>query len=555
MKNNFSKILVAGMAFVMMLSSCVKDLDTVPLNETDFTSESAYADEASYLRGLTYINGYWVLVGQSDPGTADITAPDAGQSELLRQFINLNEMSVDSYKCVWGDSYIASLSNQTWSTADNQALITVYTRCMKGIALVNEYLLQTEDDRLDARGQNALKDKVHGFRAEARFHRAMYYWVLLDLFGNPPFAMPENIGGDLPLQKKRADLYAWLETELLELVADGSAMPAKGAVAYPRPTQGSVWALLSRLYLNAEVYTGTAEWQKAKDAAASVIGMGYTLHSKYQELFMQDNTTNGATEEMIFAIAYDKDQTESWGGTTTMMSAALNEAANMGIATELGITAGKINVENWAGYHVAPDYVARFQLSNVTWGGANGFGYDRATSDKRAFFYNIGNSEEFSLSDMATGWFCWKFSGLKSDGTVVLASEDNSKFSSADFPIFRLAEMYLTYAEAEVRLGGLDAIGYGYIKALRDRAGVATPVQNDITLDWLLDERSREMMWEGQRRIDLIRFGKFTDMNFPWAFKGGVPNGKVSLPAYRTIYPIIQSDLAANPNLVQNPGY
>ena len=88
---------------------------------------------------------------------------------------------------------------------------------------------------------------------------------------------------------------------------------------------------------------------------------------------------------------------------------------------------------------------------------------------------------------------------------------------------------------------------------LRDRAGVSMP--SEVNLEWLLDERAREFMWEGHRRVDLIRFGKFTDVNYPWTLKGGLMNGKIALPSYKTIFPIIQSDLSSNSNLVQNEGY
>jgi hypothetical protein len=436
-------------------------------------------------------------------------------------------------------------------------MTAVYTRAVKAIALVNEYLLQTEDSRLEARGQSHLIEKVHGYRAEARFHRAMFFYVLMDEFGNPPFPMPENIGGENPKQIKRADLFAWLETELLDLASENSAMPEKGEVEYPRPTKGSVWALLSRMYLNAEVYTGTAKWQEAKDASQKVIDMGYKLQGTYADLFRQDNTTNGSANEFIFAVAYDRVSVQSWGGTTTFVSASLNEDANKAIGQHFGLE--KVNFENWAGYHVPADYVARFQLSDVEWGNPdNVFGYDRERSDKRAFFTNLGCKESFDLATMATGWLCWKYCGLNADNTFAQGVEGggDNKLSSADMPLFRLAEMYLNYAEADARLNGgtvKDTKAVSYVKALRDRAGVGMP--SDLTLDWLLDERAREFMWEGHRRVDLIRYGYFTSMNYPWTFKGGVQNGKVSIPEFRTIYPIVQSDLSANSNLKQNIGY
>lgn len=543
----------AAAATVVLFASCVHQLDTLPLNDTDYTSELAYKDSDSYIRGLAYINAYYSFVSQSDPGSSDISVKDAGQSELIRQYINLNELSADSFKCVWGDSYVTDIQYDKWTSTINAATDAVYTRCLKGIALVNEFLLQTEDAKLEARGHNAVKGVVAGYRAEARFHRAMFFYLLMDLFGNPPFPMPENIGGEAPAQIKRADLYNWIEGECLDLL-DGD-MPEKGAVPYPRPTKGSVQALLARMYLNAEVYTGTPQWQKAKDAAKAVIEMGYILNPSFEDNFFQDNTETGAAEnEFIFAIDYDKDFAQSWGGTTTLASAAMDDDASSRVASLLGLSSDHVMVERWNGYHVANDYVARFELKEVDWSG-EGFGYNRETSDKRAFFINEG-TKEFDRADASTGWRCWKFSSRYSDGRVNGADVDNYKFSSCDFPVFRLPEMYLIYAEAEARLGDgtvTSSEGRGYIKALRDRAGVPTP--DNITLDFLLDERARELMWEGQRRVDLIRYGYFTAASFPWTLKGGIADGKISIPEYMTIYPILTTDMNANSKLVQNPGY
>lgn len=552
MKKIYSILILAISA--LALSSCVWDLDTHLLNETEKTADEAYATEADYLAALTYINAYYNFVSAGDPGTSDISVKDSGQSELVRQYINLNELSVDSFKCAWAaDSYVAELQNDRWTATENAATIAVYTRCLKGITLVNEFLIQTEADKLEARGHQSLAGTIAGYRAEARFHRALFFYFLMDLFGNPPFPTTANIMGDAPEQIKRADLFNWIEGECNDLLS-GSDMPAKGAVPYPRPTKGSVQALLARMYLNAEVYTGTARWQDAKNAAEAVIRMGYILHPNYQELFMQDNTESGAAaDEFIFGIEYDRDHAQSWGGTTTLCSAFVGGSANSKIGSLLGLNS-TIMPEDWDGYHVAPDYVARFELKGENWDG-DGFGYDRARSDKRAFFYNEGEPD-FIATVTKTGWRCWKWSSLKSDGTILDRNSDNFKFSSSDFPIFRLAEMYLIYAEADARMNNgktTDATALSLIQALRDRAGVEMP--DEVTLDWLLDERARELMLEGHRRTDLIRYGYFTSASFPWANKGGVKNGKVALPSYRTLYPLLTSDINANSNLVQNPGY
>jgi hypothetical protein len=535
----------------MTLNSCIGDLDTMPLNETDKTAEQVYVTLGDFEKGLAYIYGSFFLVSQSDPGSADINVGDAGASELVRQYMVLNEMSVGSLKCVWGDTYVADLQNNSWTTAPNDALIAVYTRCMMIVTRSNEFLLQS-DKKIDMEG-------IKELRAEARFLRSLGYYILLDLFGNPPFALPENIGGALPTQIGREGLFNWIESELKAIISgeDGEALPNKGSVAYPRADKGAAQAVLARMYLNAEVYTGTARWADAKTAAEAVIAMGYKLCPNYEELFMQDNTENlNARNEFIFAIAYDRDKTQSYGGTTALINASLGEDANNGIAAALGYPAGtKISRDQWNGYHVPNEYVANFDLVGVDWEATSGFGYNREKSDRRAFFYNIGGVEAYDKANVNSGWRCWKFNSRASDGT--LYSTDNySIFSSADFPMFRLAEMYLIYAEAQARLDGgttTDSKAMGYIKELRDRAGMTTP--SSINLDFILKERACELMWEGHRRTDLIRYGYFTAMSFPWPYKGGIPDGKVALPSYRTVYPLLQSDLSENSNLVQNTGY
>ena len=405
--NNILKYIALGTAAVVCFSSCLKDLDTTPLNETDFTSEKAYSDPANYLNGLAYIESYMTHVSQDDPGSSDISKGDAGASEFIRQYTNLNEMSADTYKCSWGDSEVNGIQYNTWTAADNASIFAVYTRSMKAITLVNEFLLQTTDDKLAARGHQSHAADVAQYRAEARFMRAFFYYVLMDLYGNPPFATPECIGGANPEQIGREALAEWIDEELTDLVSDASALPARGAVPYPRPTKGAAQGLMAKLYLNWAVYTGTERWADAKEAAAKTIAMGYTLHPKYNELFLQDNGENCGNDEFIFCADYDKDCCQSWGGTTHLISGFLNEAANSKIAELAGIQGSSPVIgfpgEKWEGYHVSPDYAARFDLKDVQWGGT-GFGYDRDNSDARAFFFNEGQDETFEAGTHKTGW-------------------------------------------------------------------------------------------------------------------------------------------------------
>jgi len=527
----------------MSLLSCVKDLDTLPLNDYDSTSETAYDSEASYLKGLAYINAYYNFVSQNTAGESDLKFDNAGQSELIRQWLNLNDLTTGCLDIGWGDTYIVDLASHTWTNADNNAIIAVYTRCMKGIALCNEYLLQTTDSKLESRGHTSFAKDVAQFRAEARFHRAMFYYILMDEFGNPPFALEESIGGDLPEQISRADLFVWLEDQLTELADDGSDLAAKGAVAYPRPNKDAARALLARMYLNAEVYTGTARWDDAKRYAKMVIDNGYSLHPNYQELFMQDNGSTCSADEFIFAIEYDASKAQSWGGTTTLSSGAFDDAMNAAVAEYMGITeVPYVSAEIWNGYHISTDYVENnFEMSGVSWDGT-GLGYDPENSDKRLFLYNEGaDSQNYSSTVSTTGWRCWKWAYLYADGTIFKRGGDENtdwKLSSADFAIFRLPEMYYIYAESDARQNGgttSNATAVGYIKALRDRAGLSTPAS--LSVEFILKDKAAEYLWEGQRRQDEIRMGIF-DSN-----------------KNRYIFPILESDRAANPNLEQNPGY
>lgn len=545
------KYIISVIIVLASLTSCVKLLDKLPLNEYDVTSESAYNDATSYLRGLAYINSYYSFVSMSDPGNADLKFDDAGQSELLRQWISLNDLCTKSMDIGWTDSYIKDLAAHTWTTADNNAIIAVYTRCMKGVTLANEYLLQTTDDKLASRGHMDYANDVHRYRAEARFHRAMFYYILMDLFGNPPFADESNIGGEkLPEQIGRPALAAWLETELLALTDSGSDLAAKGEVEYPRPNKDAAQALLARLYLNWGVYTDTPRWADAKAAAKKVIDNGYSLHANYRDLFLQDNGQTCSGDEFIFAIDYDTNNARSWGGTTTLSSGAFNDDMNAFLSAYLGAkfsdgtAAPYVSAETWNGYHINPEFVtANFDLKNVDFSAAGcSLGFNPLTSDKRALICNMGASAATFLSDKSdTGWKCWKWAKMDSAGNVIERGGDANpdwKYSSADFAIFRLPEMYYIYAEADANLNNgttTDATALGYIKQIRDRAGLTTPAS--MTVAEILKDKAVEYLWEGQRRQDEIRMGLFDDNHDKY------------------VYPILESDRSANPKLVQNPGY
>ena len=538
-KNIFSAVAAAA-----MLTACVGDLNTIPLNKTDVTSETAYgADEEGYVQGLTKI--YFQLTSNN---TQDLQVADGGASEFIRAFWSTQEVTADAAKCAWGDAWVNDLNNNTWKgDVLNDAVYAVYVRTLQGITYVNEYLRQTSDANLSQRGcSDAVKAKVQQFRAEARFLRAYFYWAAMDTFGQVPFSTEDTQfgGGYNPPQQPREYIFDYVVSELEDLASDSSAMPAAQS-NYPRADKGSVLGLLARVYLNAEVYTGTAKWAEAKAACEKIYALGYALAPTHAELFRGDNGENpDAIKEFLFAASYDAENNQSYGGTTYLTLSTLS--GDDGAVNITGINGG------WAGNRVPYEYVQKFftDVKNPDYseeGGTYEF------TDKRAgYFYIKGRTESMqdNLNTFLNGWSCIKFNNVPHDTDAVdfAATAATKNFSDIDWPLIRLGEIHLIYAEACMHAGG-DASAQ--IKALADRAGVAAPATIDA--DFLMAERARELMWEAHRRTDLIRYGKWIS-GYNWTYKGGNFGGQ-DLPSHFNLFPVPSTELATNLELQQNPGY
>ena len=536
-KNIFSAVAAAA-----MLTACVGDLNTIPLNPTDVTSETAYgADEEGYVQGLTKI--YFQLVSNN---TQDLQVADGGASEFIRAFWSTQEVTADAAKCAWGDAWVNDLNNNTWKgDVLNDAVYAVYVRTLQGVTYVNEYLRQTSDENLNLRGVSAdVKAKIQSYRAEARFLRAFFYWAALDSFGQVPFATEDSPfgGGYNPPQTSRVEVFNYVISELEDLASDASAMPAAQS-NYPRADKGSCLGLLARMYLNAEVYTGTKMFAEAKATCEKIYALGYKLAPTHAELFRGDNGENpDAKGEFLFAASYDAENTQSYGGTTYLTLSTLS--GDDGAINITGINGG------WAGNRVPYEYVAKW-FEDV-----KSPDYTEGTytyKDARAgYFYIKGRTEsmEDNLNTFLNGWSCIKFNNVPHDVDAVdyAATAATKNFSDIDWPLIRLGEIHLIYAEACMHAGG-DASAQ--IKALADRAGVAAPAKIDA--DFLLAERSRELMWEAHRRTDLIRFGKWIS-GYNWTYKGGNFKGQ-DLPSHFNIFPVPSTELSTNPDLEQNPNY
>lgn len=536
------------------LTACTADLDTLPLNRNEPVSEYVYGNSGSaYLDGLARL--YFQFVSND---LTDLQQMDGGASEVVRAFWSVQETTADAAKCSWeNDAWVRALNTNTWTAAQNDAVYAVYVRTLQGIAYVNEYLRQTSPARLADRGVSPeLAAVIDGYRAEARFIRAYFYWMALDCFGSIPFSTESTpFGGTyVPPQASRSEIFSFCISELKELSAADGPM-AEPRANYPRADKGSAAGLLARMYLNAEVYTGTEMWDEAKETCEYIFGMGYSLCPDYAALFRGDNGENPqARGEMLWTVAYDASNTESYGGTSYLLAATL---ASTDI-TDRSKPNGQRN--GWAGLRVPYEYVSRF--FNVS-------GQDYETgeyevADKRGeVFYIKGRSESMdgALYVFLNGWSCLKFNNIPHDMTAeqFLPTADTKAFADVDFPMIRLAEIYLIYAEACLHLGQTSA-ALPYLAELAERAGVGAPSVSDVERtdgadNWLMAERARELMWEAHRRTDLIRYGLYSTQDYLWPYKGGDSFSGQSFPAYKSLFALPPTELAVNPALIQNPGY
>ncbi|HWW42593.1 RagB/SusD family nutrient uptake outer membrane protein [Pedobacter sp.] len=525
---SYSKIVMTSVVLLLSLSSCKKnDLNLKPTN--DLTADVVYATPAGYKAELVKLYATYGLTSPTGSDDSDIGGLNSGFADFLRLFWTSQELTTDEAVCAWGDTGIPELDNSTWN-ADNQFLRGLYSKAILQITFCNEYLRESTPEKLASRnitGTDATN--VQRYRAEARFLRAFQYWVLMDAFGNPPFVTENDpIGKTSPKQTTRAALFSYVESELKAIDGD-LADPRSNE--YGRADKGADWALLARLYLNAQIYTGTAKYTEAITYSSKVIGAGYALKANYKDLFLADNNVNN--NETILTINYDGVRGTNYGGTTFIINAAINADMN---PASYGVPSG-----GWGGNRTRQNLPALFPDAN-------------GVADKRGIFFG----DKRTVDDIAVftdGLRVTKFKNVTSTG--VTPPSLNGTFSSLDFPLFRLAEQYLIYGEAVMRggAGGSQSQALTYVNNLRQRAyGNASGNVSALTVDFFLDERGRELYWEGHRRTDLVRYGKFTDASYLWPFKGGSKSG-AGLPAYRNLYPIPAADLVANPNLVQNTGY
>lgn len=523
-------LLVLGLN--MTLTSCTDDLNVTPTDDDEFLSEQFFQDPASYKQVLAKLYAGLYVGGNDGDGQPDISGIGGDFSSYLRLLFVTQEFTTDEAIIAWADGTLPTLNSQTWSPA-NEFLAGTYSRAFYEISVANEFLRQTTEEKLNARGVDAsLKADIAKFRAEARFLRAFSYVNLMDLFGNVPITTEADpVGFFYPVQKTRAEVFAFVEAELKDL---DNSLVASRTNEYGRVDKTAAKFLLAQIYLNSKVYTGTDRFNDAGTLCADIINnSGYTFANvPYSYLFSADNDVNGAQNEFIFPVISDGNAIRATGGGMSfILHASIGGSMD---AASRGMDGG------WQGIRTRREFV-------------NIFPDETATGDKRGTFYTNGQSKDINnVGTFTDGYAVTKYINKKSDGSAAQRND----IPDTDFPMFRLSDVYLMYAEAAVRGASSANIGtaVGYINQLRSRANAANITASQLNLDFILDERGRELFWECHRRTDLIRFGKFTGGSKIWQWKGGSING-IATESYRDLMPIPSRIIQANPTLKQNPGY
>ena len=522
---NIKYIIIAAMGFVLS-TSCTDDLNQLPHAET--TSASVYEKAENYKMVLAKLYASFVISGQEKGGgNRDISSDNGENADYMRIYFNLQEVPTEEIAYTWLEGN--NMTNMAYMKWDVREIWSsdMYYRIYYTIALCNEFLRNATDAKIAGFTENEQKD-IRTFCLEARFLRALAYYHAMDLYGDIPFVNENDpVGAFLPPRYTRSQIFDFIVNELNEIAP---ALPSISQTEYARVNRGAAYTLLAKVYLNAEVYVGKAYYTECIAACKNVFSDSYSLESQYAKLFNADNHLR--TNEIIFPFAVDAERTSSWGSTTYLICGAIvtTDAQN---AADYGVD------QAWGMFRVRPELPSLF--GDVT-----------NTKDARAMFHTAGQTLDVNvMTDQAQGYCVTKWTNLHDDGSK--ASNTSADGVSTDFPMFRLADVYLMLAEAILRGGSGASVqdALHYINLLRERAYGDTSgniAESSLTLPFILDERGRELYWECVRRTDLIRYGLFTGDSYKWSWKGGVKEGVATDKKFDR-YPIPYAELSANPNL------
>lgn len=505
---------------LIFFASCVDDLNTEP--KIELTLDKLLEQDPNAVEGLvSKIYGTFALSGPDGPGSTDVVTKDAGEAAFLRGILNLEDFSADAVKNRWGDDGLDQLTTTSGWNPNNKFFRYLFDRAYYTIPQSNNLIniLKTTDKEIPGK---------ENYIAELRFLRCLAYFYVIDCFGKGPLVTEEDINTTTPKKEStRKELFDFVEKDLLEVENTITATKS-----YGKANKTVVRMLLAKLYLNAEVYTGTPRYTDALTYINKVIAdTQYSLAPNYVSIFSADNNNN---TEIIYTLIADAVVSQSAGNTTYIVNGSIS--TNTMNPNDFGATA------NWGGHRATKAWYGLF----------NGGDIEGSTDDRAKLFWTTGHSYEMNdYKKWEDGYPSVKFRNTNYSGTSI-----STEYSNTDFPLYRLADAYLMYAECVLRnaTGGTRSQALDYVNAVITRSNGSAITDAQLTLNFLIDERARELNFEGHRRTDLIRFGKFTGGSYIWPWKGGTKGG-TSIPDTYKLYPIPTTALQSNPNLTQNPGF
>lgn len=518
------------LGIIFFFSACTDDLNVLPTDDDEFLSEDFYSNAGSYEQALAGVYGNLSLTGTSGSGSSNIAGIDAGTSQYGRVLWYLQDLAAD--EALWSyenDPGTKEIQRNIWTPA-NPIFRGMYGRAMFSVALANDFLRESTDEKLAERGHtSAVGEEIVAYRAEARLLRALAYYHLMDIFGKAAFVTEADpVGTYQAPQYDRAQLFEFIETELKAIDGD---LKAPRTNQYARGDKAVAWMILAKIYLNAEVYINEDRSADCITYCNNIFGGGYELASNYLLNFMADNNSNEAGQnEIIFPLVSDGVVTQNYGPTTVIIN---------GEVGSLEENQDDLGAQGWGGaLRVRKQFAEKF--------------IGQGTDDRNTLITEGRDIEVVEIADKDSGYILTKFSNRTSTG----AAGSDPTFVDTDFPLFRLADVHLMYAEAIMRRDGgvANDDAKDHVNLVRARAHASLISLNDLTYNFLIGERSRELHWEAHRRQDLVRFGLYTGGNYNWAWKGNGLNG-IAISNHMAVYPMPSESLAANPNLTQNTGY
>lgn len=610
------------------LSSCVGDLDLEPRDPSEITNVSNDMDRVFadiFLQFSTY----------GANGNSPVSSFDGGMASFQRALFIAEEMPTDEACWLWDPSSFGTLNyGQVVPTLD--CVYGFYSRLMINITLCNQFIQSVDDGTFNITDEN--RKKAENYRRQAKILWGACYYYMLSFYDKIPYIDETVSVGDVPQQLPRAEVYARVTSALEEVVAAYQEDPTYATPIYGYVGLDAAESILAKIYLNAEVFSGTAAYDKCYTHSKNVIDRlghggyyGNGLARSYSSLFGYNNDkyvlgNGGDTTEIIWTLAQDKEHLTSWSGATfliagwlgtngvqvTMYKPTTNQALDNVVEEQADgtsiiykyyadqadydsalakynssetkdwmkqvsevindtpwsfdpSTTGHISMQwfnagdGWKCMVARKSFVRKFDWNDVTMTQSDDL--RTANWQTAAHGFSVENVSLVGNDWGNNGYITPKYTNwaYNDDGSIDIAgSPEPTATVGGDYAVIRLAEIYLTAAEAILQGGGgsqaeaLQYVNYIRARAYGDAPGDNSHAWTSLSMQDLRDERCRELYQENVRRTDLIRWNQWCT-GYTWEWKGGIQNG-TNLAEHTKLYPIPSRVISAS-NFEQTTGY